>query len=115
VQVIALTGDATRVSEGYHLLSNEFRTSLQSIVGPSGRDREVVDGAAAIVRSVTGYEDMLGDLYALKNTCDELIDEVEGLAEEKRAAAEAARERMKANGAFDPRERPEEAPFYNPD
>jgi hypothetical protein len=83
------------VSGDYHLLFNEFRTSLQTIVGPSGRDREVIDGAAAVLRAVTGYEDVLGDLYVLKTTCDELIDEVEDLAREKR---EAAREFMEAAG-----------------
>ena len=71
---------------------------MQTIVGASGRDREVIDGAAAVLRAMTGYEDMLGDLYVLKTTCDELIDEVEDLAREKR---EAARKFMEATGAFD--------------
>jgi hypothetical protein len=77
VQISALCGDATGVSDNDHLLKVEFRTSLQSLVGAFGRDKALIDGADAVVRAVTGYEDMLGDLYMLKSTCDELIDAVE--------------------------------------
>lgn len=88
-QVGAWRRDATRVSDDYHLLRVEFRTSLQSLVGASGRDQDLIDGADAVVRVVTGYEDMLGDLYVLKTCCDELIDAVEQEADKKREEARA--------------------------